>query len=135
MNIPILGICYGLQLICKKFGGKVEPAEDREYGKAISKYCRRLPNCLNRLVNNSNVWMSHGDYLTEFPAGFKIIGKSDHSPICAIANEPEKIYGVQFHPEVAHTEEGKKIIQNFLFNICKCKGDWTSQNFIESSIT
>jgi len=79
--------------------------------------------------------MSHGDYLTELPTGFKIIAKSDHSPIGAVADEHEKIYGVQFHPEVAHTVEGKKIIHNFLFNICKCKGDWTSQNFIDNSIT
>jgi GMP synthase (glutamine-hydrolysing) len=78
--------------------------------------------------------MSHGDYLTELPEGFKITGKSDHSPICAIENVEKNIYGVQFHPEVAHTEEGKKIIDNFLFNICNCKGDWTSENFVENSI-
>jgi GMP synthase (glutamine-hydrolysing) len=82
----------------------------------------------------SNVWMSHGDYLTELPEGFQIIAKSDHSPICAISDENRKIYGVQFHPEVVHSEEGIKIINNFLFEICKCKSDWTPQNFIEDKI-
>ena len=133
IGIPILGICYGLQLICKKSGGKVEPAKDREYGRAILSVVDASP-LLADVNKQSKVWMSHGDYLTELPAGFKIIAKSNHSPIGAVANEVEKIYGVQFHPEVAHTDEGKKIIHNFLFNICKCKGDWTSQNFIESSI-
>jgi GMP synthase (glutamine-hydrolysing) len=79
--------------------------------------------------------MSHGDFLTELPKGFDIIAKSDHSPIGAAANESAKIYGVQFHPEVVHTDEGRKIIHNFLFDICKCSGSWTSQNFIDSSLT
>ena len=133
INIPILGICYGLQLISKKLGGKVEPAKDREYGRAILNVVESSPLLID-VSSQSKVWMSHGDYLTELPKGFKVIAKSDHSPIGAAANEQEKIYGVQFHPEVAHTDEGKKIIHNFLFNICNCKGDWTSHNFIESSI-
>ena len=133
INIPILGICYGLQLISKKLGGKVEPAKDREYGKALLEIIETSPLFLDVKVH-SKVWMSHGDYLTELPAGFKIIAKSDDSPIGAAANEKEKIYGVQFHPEVVHTDEGKKIIHNFLFDICKCKGDWNSHNFIENSI-
>jgi GMP synthase (glutamine-hydrolysing) len=133
INVPVLGICYGLQLISKKMGGKVEPARDREYGRAILNIVETSPLLANVSIQ-SKVWMSHGDYLTELPKGFKIIANSDHSPIGAAANEKEKIYGVQFHPEVAHTDEGKKIISNFLFNICKCKGDWTARNFIESSI-
>jgi GMP synthase (glutamine-hydrolysing) len=133
MNVPVLGICYGLQLISKKLGGKVEPAKDREYGKAILNVVGTSP-LLNNVQKDSVVWMSHGDFLTELPKGFSIIANSDHSPIGAAANESEKIYGVQFHPEVAHTVEGKKIIHNFLFDICKCAGDWTSQNFIENSI-
>lgn len=132
-KIPILGICYGLQLICKKFGGKVEPAKDREYGKATLNIVAKS-KLLNGLSNSSKVWMSHGDYLTELPAGFRITGNSDHSPICAVDDDENKIYGVQFHPEVVHTEEGKKIIHNFLFDVCGCKGDWTSQNFIYKSI-
>ena len=134
LKIPILGICYGLQIISKKLGGKVEPAKDREYGRA-SLNVVESSRLLNDLNKESKVWMSHGDYLTELPTGFKIIASSDHSPIAAVANESEKIYGVQFHPEVVHTVEGKKIIHNFLFDICKCTGNWTSHNFIESSIS
>ena len=133
INVPILGICYGLQLMCKKFGGKVEPAADREYGRATLNLVVDS-KLLKDVKNNSRVWMSHGDYLTELPEGFNITAKSDHSPICAISDEERNIYGVQFHPEVAHTEEGKKIIHNFIFNICNCKGDWTSENFVENSV-
>ncbi len=133
INVPILGICYGLQLMCKKFGGKVEPATDREYGKAILNI-EKDSLLFNGVDRNSKVWMSHGDYLTELPNGFNVIAKSDRSPICAISDEDKKIFGVQFHPEVAHTTEGKKIIHNFLFNICNCKGDWTPKNFIENSV-
>lgn len=133
INVPVLGICYGLQIISKKLGGKVEPAKDREYGRAILNIIETSP--LFKDVNvQSQVWMSHGDFLTELPEGFKVIAKSDHSPIGAAENIARKIFGVQFHPEVIHTDEGKKIIQNFLFNICICKGDWTSHNFIEKSI-
>jgi GMP synthase (glutamine-hydrolysing) len=79
--------------------------------------------------------MSHGDYLTSLPEGFEISAASSHSPICAISNESQKIYGVQFHPEVVHTTEGKQIISNFLFNICRCSGNWTPHNFMEESIS
>lgn len=133
INVPILGICYGLQLICKKFGGKVESAKDREYGKVILNLIKKS-KLFSGVRNQSKVWMSHGDYLTELPKGFDITAKSDHSPICAVSDEKNNIYGVQFHPEVVHTEEGRKIIDNFLFNICNCKGDWTSQNFIENTV-
>lgn len=133
LQIPILAICYGLQLICKIFNGKVEPAKDREYGKS-SLNILTDSNLLKGLKNNSIIWMSHGDLVTKIPEGFKVTGDSDHSPFCAIENESEKIYGVQFHPEVNHTEEGKKIISNFLFEICKCKADWTPKNFIEETI-
>src|SRR5574338_613470 len=133
INVPILGICYGLQLISKKLGGKVEPAKDREYGRAVLNVVD-TSLLFENIKKVSKVWMSHGDYLTELPSGFKVIAKSDHSPIGAVSNETEKIYGVQFHPEVVHTDEGKKIIDNFLFNICKCTGSWNPHNFIEKSI-
>jgi GMP synthase (glutamine-hydrolysing) len=133
LGIPILGICYGLQIICKVFNGSVEPALNREYGKALLNICNDS-NLFKGIKEESIVWMSHGDYLTKVPEGFEITGKSDHSPICAISNIQKNIYGVQFHPEVNHTEEGRKIISNFLFRICKCKGDWTPKNFIEESI-
>ncbi len=133
LGIPILGICYGLQLIAKNFGGSVEPADKREYGKAeiiINKQSALLKD----VKQNSVVWMSHGDYITGLPAGFEVTAKTDNSPICAIENTKQHIYGVQFHPEVVHTQEGKKIISNFLFDICKCSGAWTSQNFIDAEI-
>ena len=133
LKIPVLGICYGLQLICINFGGKVEPAVDREYGKAVLRIIDDS-DILTGIDDASVVWMSHGDYLTEIPSGFKVVGESDHSPICAISNDVKRIYGLQFHPEVVHTEEGKKIIDNFLFEICNCSADWTAENFIGEKI-
>ena len=132
-KVPFLGICYGLDLICKNFGGTVEPATNREYGKSILRITDNS-DILSGVEDASIVWMSHGDYLTELPKGFKVIGESDHSPICAISNPSKRFYGIQFHPEVVHTEEGEKIINNFLFDICKCTGDWTSQNFIDEQL-
>jgi len=133
LGLPVLGICYGMQLMTKHLNGKVEPASTREYGKA-SITVQNESSLLAKLPKEQVVWMSHGDFLTELPEGFHIIAKSDHSPIGAVANEAEKIYGVQFHPEVVHTDEGRKIIHNFLFDICKCSGNWTPHNFIENSI-
>jgi GMP synthase (glutamine-hydrolysing) len=133
MGIPVLGICYGLQIISRSLGGKVKPASDREYGKALLKIKTSSP-IFERVKKESVVWMSHGDYLESAPEGFSIVATSDHSPVCAIADEVRKIYGLQFHPEVMHTEEGKKIIHNFLFNICGCKGSWTTGNFINDQI-
>lgn len=133
LAIPILGICYGLQLIAKNFNGTVEPAVKREYGKAeiiIDKNSKLLKD----VKNNSVVWMSHGDYITGLPSDFEVTAKTDNSPICAIENSDKDVYGVQFHPEVAHTQEGKKIIKNFLYDICSCSGNWTSHNFIENEI-
>lgn len=133
LNIPILGICYGLQLICHLLDGEVKQANEREYGKTILKVIDE-DELFKGVKNESVVWMSHGDYVTKLPDDFKILATSEHSPIAAIANIKRKIYGVQFHPEVVHTEEGNKIISNFLFKICGCKGLWTSKNFIEESI-
>ncbi|UCH66808.1 MAG: glutamine-hydrolyzing GMP synthase [Ignavibacterium sp.] len=134
MNVPVLGICYGLQLISKNYKGKVEQAKNREYGKA-NLYLDSNGSLFKDIKKASTVWMSHGDHLTKVPEGFNIVGKSDHSPICALENESEKVYGVQFHPEVAHTDEGSKIINNFLFNVCECKADWSPKNFIDEKIT
>ncbi len=133
IKIPILGICYGLQIITKEFGGKVEPAKDREYGRAQLNIIKTSP-LFNGISQSTQVWMSHGDYISELPDGFNTIAKSDHAPIAAISNEDNRIYGVQFHPEVVHTIEGKKIINNFLYNICNCKGEWNPHNFIDSTI-
>ncbi|MEE9432420.1 MAG: glutamine-hydrolyzing GMP synthase [Melioribacteraceae bacterium] len=132
LNIPILGICYGMQLIAKKFNGKVTPAESREYGKAEIKLLNKS-NLFSNVENNSVVWMSHGDYITDIPSSFSIDAKTENSPICALSNSEEKIYALQFHPEVYHTKSGKQIISNFLFDICKCKPNWTAGNFVEST--
>ncbi|MBI9073263.1 MAG: glutamine-hydrolyzing GMP synthase [Melioribacteraceae bacterium] len=133
LGVPVLGICYGMQLVTLEYGGVVEPAEHREYGKASLQIAGES-KLFENVKDNSTVWMSHGDYITKLPEGFKVDAKSENSPICAISNPAKNIYGVQFHPEVAHTLEGKAIIDNFLFNICKCKADWTPENFIQSSV-
>ncbi len=133
LGVPVLGICYGLQLISNNFGGKVEPAENREYGKAEIIIDTETP-LLKDVRSNSIVWMSHGDFVTKFPEGFKVDAHTNNSPICAISDVEKNIYGLQFHPEVAHSEEGKKIIKNFLFGICECSANWTPKNFVENSI-
>lgn len=133
IKIPILGICYGLQILTEKFGGKVEPAKDREYGRALLNVIKSSP-LFNGISQTSQVWMSHGDYITKLPEGFDTVAKSDHTPIAAISNEDKRIYGVQFHPEVVHTIEGKKIINNFLYDICNCKGEWNPHNFVDSTV-
>lgn len=133
IKIPILGICYGLQILTEKFGGKVEPAKDREYGRALLNVIKSSP-LFNGISQTSQVWMSHGDYITKLPEGFDTVAKSDHTPIAAISNEDNRIYGVQFHPEVVHTIEGKKIINNFLYDICNCKGEWNPHNFVDSTV-
>jgi GMP synthase (glutamine-hydrolysing) len=133
LGIPILGICYGMQLLAKVFGGRIEPAKNREYGKAnveILDYSEILKD----VRNNSIVWMSHGDLITKAPEGFEINAFTENTPVAAMSNKVGKIYGVQFHPEVKHTAEGQKIINNFLFDICQCRASWTPDNFIEKTI-
>jgi len=133
LNVPVLGICYGLQVISKEFNGSIVPADNREYGKA-SLNIVNPSRLLDGIENNSTVWMSHGDIIEKTPRGFEIVGNSENSPVCAISNEKENVFGLQFHPEVAHTKEGKKIIDNFLFKICECNGSWTPENFVTESI-
>ncbi|MCP5064558.1 MAG: glutamine-hydrolyzing GMP synthase [Ignavibacteriae bacterium] len=133
LGIPILGICYGMQLIAKKFNGKVIPAESREYGKAEIVILKGS-KLFNKVENNSIVWMSHGDYITEMPSDFNVDAKTENSPICALSNSNENIYALQFHPEVSHTIEGKQIVSNFLFEICNCETNWTASNFIKNTV-
>jgi GMP synthase (glutamine-hydrolysing) len=137
LNLPILGICYGLQVIAKHFGGKVELAKAREYGRAnlIIKQDGKA-NLLFKQVPNSTVWMSHADKVTVLPAGFDIIAESDNSELCAVAycHDGKQIFGLQFHPEVHHTVYGKQILANFLFDIAHLSPDWSPQNFIELQI-
>ncbi len=133
LGIPVLGICYGMQLITKLFGGKVVQSDNREYGKAelnISKESRILEN----VNSGSIVWMSHGDIITEAPENFNVIASTLDTPIAAFENIEENVFGLQFHPEVHHTQDGSKIIENFLFDICKIEPDWKPENFIEAKI-
>ncbi len=133
LGIPILGICYGMQLIAKKLGGKVIPSDNREYGKAKIEI-KRENKILNGVRNGSIVWMSHGDIITEAPENFTVIASTEDTPIAAFENRDKNIYGLQFHPEVHHTEEGSKIIDNFIFDICDVQPDWKPANFIEEKI-
>ncbi len=129
LGIPILGICYGLQLIAHLNGGKVEKAEFREFGKAILEVLQKENDFFKGVKEKSQVWMSHGDHITEMPKGFEVIAKTDSS-IAAITNN-KGIYALQFHPEVVHSEEGTKLIENFVFNICKMEKNWKIKGFIE----
>ena len=133
LGIPVLGICYGMHLITYFLGGKVEKAEKMEFGKAIVQVDESDP-LFSGLSPEQLCWMSHGDYITEIPEGFKSIGKTEHTPFAAFSNPDKALYGVQFHPEVKHTENGKAILENFLFKICKCKADWTMGSFIEEEV-
>ncbi|MDP6657661.1 MAG: glutamine-hydrolyzing GMP synthase [Nitrospinaceae bacterium] len=133
LGIPVLGICYGMQLITHMLDGKVSPADDREYGRAQLKV-KEYSYLLNGVKNNSTVWMSHGDRIDKLPTGFKTTAFTDNSPIAAIENSITKIYGLQFHPEVVHTSEGIKLLDNFIFNICKCVKNWKIDSLAEFAI-
>ena len=128
LNLPILGICYGMQLITHLNGGKVEKADSREFGKAILEVENNDNPLFTGVKKSSNIWMSHNDHITELPTGFEIIAKTDSS-IAAITNN-NGIYALQFHPEVVHSECGTQILQNFVFNICKCERNWKISSFI-----
>jgi GMP synthase (glutamine-hydrolysing) len=133
LNIPILGICYGLQLISLLLGGKVAKANHREYGHAILEVAEADP-LLENIAPKSKVWMSHGDRVEKLPKDFIVLGQTINSPYAIVRHRKHKIYGLQFHPEVAHTEQGTEIIQNFVFRIANCHGLWTPQSFIEDSV-
>jgi GMP synthase (glutamine-hydrolysing) len=133
LGIPVLGICYGMQLFGHLLGGKVEPSTEREFGFAeltLSRPCRLLEG----LSSPTKVWMSHGDKLAALPAGFVIAGTTANAPMAAIAREERGWYGIQFHPEVQHTAEGMKLLNNFLTKICGCTGSWTSAAYIEETV-
>ena len=133
LGLPILGICYGLQLIAAEMGGQVDPAARREYGRA-ELFIDEDTELFFEVDSPTVVWMSHGDHLTEAPPGFSILAHTENSPIAAIGNAEKNIYGIQFHPEVHHTVEGKQILHNFLYLIAGVSGDWSPQSFISSQI-
>lgn len=132
LGVPVLGICYGCQLISWMAGGRVETAPVSEYGKI--EFTAEKSLLFVDVPEKSTVWMSHTDYISETPQGFKVIGKTDNCPCAAMENAEKKIYAVQFHPEVTHSEYGFKMLHNFLYEVCGCSGDWVMDSFIENTI-
>ncbi len=133
LNIPILGICYGGQLMAELFDGKVNRADSREYGK-VKLNIDSGKDIFKDIKDQSVCWMSHTDFIAKAPEGFEITATTDNCPVAAMENIDKKLYAVQFHPEVEHTPFGRQFIKNFLYEICGCKGDWTMQNFVEKTI-
>ncbi|WP_138755848.1 glutamine-hydrolyzing GMP synthase [Paenibacillus sinopodophylli] len=133
LNIPIFGICYGMQLMSHQLEGKVERAGKREYGKAEVEFIEgsQIGFGLDKV---QTVWMSHGDHVVDLPAGFEVDASTEHAPVAAMSNKERQFYAVQFHPEVRHSEFGNEMIRNFLYNICDCDGNWTMESFIEDAI-
>ena len=132
MGLPILGICYGQQTMCEQLGGKVEPGDHREFGRALLKVSGEPCALFDGIAAKGDevqVWMSHGDRVTAIPAGFKVVATSEGAPFAAIANADKRFYGVQFHPEVVHTPIGKQLLSNFVHKIVGCAGDWTMKAF------
>ncbi len=132
-KVPVLGICYGAQFLVQNAGGKVQPAGSREYGRANFSFCNSTDNLLKGIENKSQVWMSHGDTITEIPCSFEIIASTQDVEIAAYKIKNEMTWGVQFHPEVYHTVDGLKLLDNFL-NICECKKNWSADSFIEITV-
>ncbi|HEY8689775.1 MAG TPA: glutamine-hydrolyzing GMP synthase [Chitinophagaceae bacterium] len=133
-KLPVLGICYGAQLTAKQFGGLVENSDKREYGRAVLKIIQQ-DALIKDVAETSTVWMSHADTIKKLPGGFEILGTTESIPVAAFRSTGENIiYGLQFHPEVYHSAEGKKIIKNFLVDICGCQQDWTPAHFITDTV-
>lgn len=133
LGIPVLGICYGMHLITHMLGGTVERANKREYGTKPVTINNSSP-LFTGFRNENNCLMSHTDFVKDVPAGFEIIGNTNHCPTAAMQNLEKKLFGIQFHPEVNHTENGTNIIKNFLYNVCNCIGNWKMSSFVEDSI-
>ena len=132
MKLPLLGICYGHQLIVNKFGGKVKRA-NKEYGSSVLTIDNN-DDLLSGVGKSVRAWMSHGDEAEQIPPGFKIIGHTESAKAAAIASKERSIYGIQFHPEVVHTEQGTEILKNFVLKVCGAKQDWTMEGFIDSAV-
>ena len=132
-GVPVFGICYGMQLMCQTLGGKVERPEKHEYGHTLF-YRDGSSPLFDGVSEKSAVWMSHGDSVADMPAGFGLAGHTDLTPTAAVADEARRLYGVQFHPEVVHTEEGTQMLKNFLFTICRCEGGWSMGSYIDIAV-
>jgi GMP synthase (glutamine-hydrolysing) len=133
LGVPVLGICYGLQLMAFQNGGAVNKAPRREFGRA-QLLVDDAADIFRNIGGQTEVWMSHGDEVTAMPAGFEKIAHSENAGICAIRNRAKRLYGIQFHPEVVHSAEGKKVLSNFVKDICGCTGKWNADSFIESAV-
>jgi GMP synthase (glutamine-hydrolysing) len=131
-DLPVLGICYGMQLLAHQLGGTVDPSHQREYGPAVVELDEPSP-LFRELPSNLAVWMSHGDKVTNLPEGFHSIAHSSNSPFAVIANN-RGYFGLQFHPEVVHTPQGAEILRNFLYNVCNCSGGWSAASILEKAI-
>jgi len=132
MNVPILGICYGHQIIVNNFGGKIKRA-NKEYGSSVLTIDSNS-DILNGVGDSVRAWMSHGDEAEDVPEGFEIIGHTESSRSAAIANKQKKVFGIQFHPEVVHTEKGTEILKNFVLDVCYANPDWTMEKFVENAV-
>lgn len=132
LGVPVLGICYGLQLLSYFLGGEVEPSRQREYGGAQVKLTS-ASQLLSGLPTEFSAWMSHGDHVTTAPPGFRVVAKTENA-LGAVEDVEHRLYGLQFHPEVVHTPEGKKILDNFIRLVCGCAGDWTAASFIDAAV-
>ena len=133
LGIPILGVCYGMQLMVQQLGGGVERAERGEYGKA-SLHIDDPTDLLTNVDDGSTMWMSHGDSVTTMPEGFELLAHTENTSCAAIADHERKLYGVQFHPEVVHSRGGQPLIRNFVYHICHCEPTWTTEAFVEEAI-
>src|SRR6056297_576024 len=134
LGVPILGICYGMQLLTIDFGGNVERSAKREYGLAKLVNMDDQSLLFTEIESGFNIWMSHGDSIVKLPKGYQIIAKTENTPVAAFINKERNFYGVQFHPEVEHTELGREIIGNFLFNVAKLDADWKLDSFIDEQV-
>ncbi|HEY77624.1 MAG TPA: glutamine-hydrolyzing GMP synthase [Dehalococcoidia bacterium] len=133
-HLPILGICYGMQVLTTQLGGTVAPGTQREYGHAVLYLSDEDSPLFADLPSPSPVWMSHGDRIEDMPPGFRSLAYTENSPVAVMGND-DRIFGLQFHPEVAHTPYGKTILRNFAYRVCRCQGNWTMGNFINESLS
>ncbi|MEC4812458.1 MAG: glutamine-hydrolyzing GMP synthase [Scytonema sp. PMC 1069.18] len=133
LGIPILGVCYGMQLMVQQMGGEVAKAERGEYGKA-SLYIDDPTDLLTNVEDGTTMWMSHGDSVIQMPSGFEVLAHTENTPCAAIAHHEKKLYGVQFHPEVVHSLGGLALLRNFVYHICECEPTWTTAAFVEETI-
>ena len=133
-KLPLLGVCYGAQLLANEYGGEVEGAPSREYGRAMLTVVDKLDPLMLNVPSPSQVWMSHGDTITRLPESYHIIGSTENVKAAAYHIEGEKTWGIQFHPEVYHSTDGQQILANFVLGICGCAGDWSPASFIETTV-